>query len=156
MPNVSNPARELAMPYRIFPLSVFTALAALAIVVVASPMLAVAQATTQHQASRSSSMASCRATYMVVGQWEGGFTAEVIVTNTGPIPISGWTVTITFPDGQHVTQSWNASFTQSGAVVIVKSPSENGFLTPGSSASFGFNGTWTGANGTPTVTCWPQ
>src|SRR6185437_12595929 len=60
--------------------------------------------------------AGCQVSYAVGSQWQGGFGASVAVTNLGD-PINGWTLTWSFGAGQTVTQAWNATVTQSGAVV---------------------------------------
>ncbi|MFD0331380.1 cellulose binding domain-containing protein [Streptacidiphilus monticola] len=85
-------------------------------------------------------------------QWNTGFTDNVTVT-AGTAAIHGWTVTWTWPNGQQVTSAWNATVSQSGAAVTASNLSYNGSLGAGASTTFGFQGTWTGANGTPTLTC---
>lgn len=96
----------------------------------------------------------CTATYQVTGSWQGGFQAEVVVTNTGTTPTNGWTVSWTFPNGQVISQMWSGTYTQSGANVAVSNVSYNGTLAPDASTTFGFLGSWTGTNGLPTtVSC---
>lgn len=97
----------------------------------------------------------CSATYKLVNQWSNGFQAEVTVTNTGTVPLTGWTVVITFPNGQIITQLWQAVYTQAGGVVTVRNETYNGNLPPGASTTFGFTANWSGGNGVPTVTCTP-
>jgi mannan endo-1,4-beta-mannosidase len=94
----------------------------------------------------------CAATYSIVGQWQGGFQAEVRVTAGGSV-ISGWTVTWTFANGQTVSQAWNATVTTSGSSVTARSLSYNGSLAAGASATFGFLGSWNGTNSVPAVSC---
>jgi glucuronoarabinoxylan endo-1,4-beta-xylanase len=72
----------------------------------------------------------------------------VVVTNLGD-PLSGWTLTWSYGAGQTVGQAWNATVTQSGSSVTAKNASYNGALATGGTASFGFNGTWTGSNPAP-------
>jgi mannan endo-1,4-beta-mannosidase len=95
---------------------------------------------------------SCTVTYSVTGQWQGGFQSEVRVT-AGSSAISGWTVTWSFPSGQTVTQSWNATVTSSGSNVTARNVSYNGNLGAGASTAFGFIGSWNGTNTNPTPTC---
>ena len=90
----------------------------------------------------------CRVDYTVTSSWGGGFGAEVKVTNLGDA-VSGWTLTWAFGAGQGVTQAWNATTTQSGAVVTARNVSYNGGLATGASTSFGFNGSWSGSNPVP-------
>ncbi|GAA2335668.1 cellulase family glycosylhydrolase [Dactylosporangium salmoneum] len=94
----------------------------------------------------------CTATYSVVGQWPDGFQGDVKVT-AGSAAITAWTVTWTFPNGQAVTQAWNATVTSSGSAVTARNVSYNGGLAAGASTNFGFLASWTGTNGTPTLAC---
>ncbi|RAJ44824.1 cellulose binding domain-containing protein [Kitasatospora sp. SolWspMP-SS2h] len=102
-------------------------------------------------ASPSSGTSSCEVAYAVSSQWGGGFGANVTVTNRGTAPVNGWTVAWTFPSGQSVTSLWNGSVAQSGAKVTVTDAGHNRTIAPGSSVSFGFNGSWTTANTAPTA-----
>lgn len=96
--------------------------------------------------------AGCSATYAVTGQWSGGFQAEVKVT-AGTSRINGWTVGLTYANGQRVTQSWNTLLSTSGTTVTARNESYNGTLGPAASATFGFIGSWTGTNSPPSLTC---
>ncbi|WP_460808694.1 cellulose-binding domain-containing protein [Micromonospora zhanjiangensis] len=91
----------------------------------------------------------CRVTY-TANSWSNGFTANVTVANTGSTAWNGWTVRFRFANGQTVTQSWSSTVTQSGADVTAANVSYNGTVGPGQSASFGFNGSHTGTNTSPT------
>lgn len=93
---------------------------------------------------------ACQITYAVVGQWPGGFQANVTVTNTGGTPVDGWTVRWSFAHGQRVDQLWNGVVSQHGAEVTVTNVAWNGSLPPGASETFGFLGGWTGQNAAPT------
>jgi mannan endo-1,4-beta-mannosidase len=93
----------------------------------------------------------CTATYAIAGQWTGGFQGEVRVT--AGTAIRGWTVTLAFPDGQAVTQAWNATVTSSGATATARNASYNGSLAAGAGTTFGFLGSWNGRNGVPVLTC---
>ncbi|WP_169980611.1 PQQ-dependent sugar dehydrogenase [Microbispora sp. H10836] len=106
-------------------------------------------------ASPSAGPRACSAAYRVVNQWQGGFQGELTVRNTGTAATSSWTVTLTFPNGQRITQMWGGRYTQSGATVTVTNESWNGTLAPNASTTAGFTASWTGgANGTPApVTC---
>jgi endoglucanase len=101
-------------------------------------------------ATSANAAAGCRVTYANAGQWPGGFTANVTVTNLGD-RIDGWRLGWTFPSGQTVSQAWNATVTASGAQVTAANVSHNAVLATNGSASFGFNGTWTGSNIAPTA-----
>ncbi|MFK0112184.1 cellulose binding domain-containing protein [Streptomyces sp. NPDC091217] len=92
---------------------------------------------------------ACTVTYRISNQWTGGFQADVQLTNTGSTAWSGWSLGWSFPNGQTVGQLWNADWTQSGAAVTARNVSWNGTVAAGSSVSFGFTGTWSGANDRP-------
>ncbi|MGV9350136.1 cellulose-binding domain-containing protein [Streptomyces spiralis] len=90
---------------------------------------------------------ACRVSW-TVNQWSGGFTAQVSVTNLGP-QVGSWTLGWTFDAGQRVTSAWNARVDQTGTAVTATSLDYNGSLATGGSASFGLQGTWSGANPAP-------
>src|SRR3954451_3839976 len=92
--------------------------------------------------------AGCSVNYAVSSQWQGGFGASVSITNLGD-PVSGWTLTWSYPAGQTVTQAWNTTLTQSGTAVTAKNVGYNGTVATGGSVAFGFNGSWTGSNPVP-------
>ncbi|WP_339132453.1 cellulose binding domain-containing protein [Streptomyces sp. f51] len=94
---------------------------------------------------------ACSVTYRITNQWQGGFQADVTLTDTGSAAWTGWTLGWSFADGQKVTQLWNADYTQSGAAVTARNVGWNANVAAGSSVGFGFTGSWTGANTKPTV-----
>ncbi|GHJ48626.1 chitin-binding protein [Catellatospora sp. TT07R-123] len=96
---------------------------------------------------------ACTATYAVTNSWGNGFQAEVTVSNPRTTQLNGWTVKATFPNGQIVSQSWNSTYTQSGAVATFKNVSYNAAIPGGGSTTFGFLGSHTGVNNAPTLTC---
>ncbi|WP_329302512.1 cellulose binding domain-containing protein [Streptomyces sp. NBC_00659] len=95
------------------------------------------------------STGACTVTYKITNQWQGGFQADVSLTNTGSTAWSGWNLGWSFSDGQKITQLWNADYTQSGVTVTAKNVGWNANVAPGSSVAFGFTGSWTGANTKP-------
>ncbi|HEY0756833.1 MAG TPA: cellulose binding domain-containing protein [Ktedonobacteraceae bacterium] len=107
------------------------------------------------------SATSCSMHYALTSQWQGGFGANLTITNTGTTAINGWSLQFSFANGQAITQLWNGSFTQSAGNVTVTNLSYNGAIAPGTSASNapGFNASWNGTNSAPTsfklngVTC---
>ncbi|WKU07864.1 cellulose binding domain-containing protein [Micromonospora sp. HUAS LYJ1] len=92
----------------------------------------------------------CRVDYRVTSEWQGGFGADVTITNLGD-PVTGWTLTWAFASGQRVSQAWNATVTQDGTAVSAKDVGYNGTVGTGAGVSFGFNGAWTTANPVPTT-----
>ncbi|MFD0530544.1 cellulose binding domain-containing protein [Kitasatospora arboriphila] len=87
--------------------------------------------------------------YKVDNAWGTGFTATVTVKNTGTTTVNGWTASWTYPGDQRITNAWNATVTQTGAAVTAKDAGWNGTLAPGATASFGFQGTYSGSNTLP-------
>jgi hypothetical protein len=96
-----------------------------------------------------SAASGCSVTYVVSGQWPGGFGANLTIKNLGD-PITSWSLVWSYPAGQQVTQAWNATVTQSGSQVTAKNVGYNGSVATNATASFGFNGTWTSSNPVPT------
>jgi hypothetical protein len=95
---------------------------------------------------------SCQVTYTITNQWPGGFQAGIDIKNTGGSALSGWTLGWTFANGQTVSQLWNGSYTQTGAVVAVKDAGYNGALAAGATTSIGFTGSWNSTtNAKPTA-----
>jgi hypothetical protein len=97
--------------------------------------------------------ASCSLHYAITNQWTGGFGASLTITNTGMTAINGWTLQFSFPNGQTITQIWNGSDTQSGSAVTITNVSYNSSIPAGATLSSapGFNGSWSGSNGSPTA-----
>ncbi|AMW14005.1 xyloglucanase [Streptomyces qaidamensis] len=94
---------------------------------------------------------ACKVTYKVTSQWAGGFQADVQLANTGTSAWNGWSLNWAFPDGQKLTQAWNAEAAQSGSAVTAKNVGWNGNVAAGSSVSFGFTANWSGTNTKPTT-----
>ena len=84
-------------------------------------------------------------------EWQGGFTASVTINNTGTSPISNWTLKFSFPGDQKVTSAWNATVGQTGTSVTATDAGYNGNIPPGADATFGFQGTWTTDDSSPTA-----
>jgi aryl-phospho-beta-D-glucosidase BglC (GH1 family) len=90
----------------------------------------------------------CEVDYKVTGQWSGGFNANVEVTNLGE-PIKNWDLEWTWPDGQSVTDMWNAKDKSKAESAKAVGRGYNAALATGGSTSFGFTGSWSGANTDP-------
>ncbi|BCL80127.1 Glyco_hydro_1 and CBM_2 domain-containing protein [Ktedonobacteria bacterium brp13] len=88
--------------------------------------------------------------YQVSNQWQGGFSANVSIKNNGSSTINSWNLQFTFPGDQKITQLWNGNYTQSGEQVSITNMSYNGTIAPGQTVTFGFNGTWTSSDASPT------
>jgi hypothetical protein len=99
--------------------------------------------------SSGSSSGTCHVTY-APNQWQGGFTANVTIADTGTTAINGWTLAFTFPGDQKITNAWNGVESQSGEAVTITNESYNGAIPAGSSTTLGFQGTWTNSDASPT------
>lgn len=93
---------------------------------------------------------TCKVTYALQSQWSGGFVAAVTISDTGSSPINAWTLAFNFPGDQQVTNSWNATVSQTGAAVTARNLSWNAGIPAGGSVTFGFQGTWTASLASPT------
>ncbi|MEY9910294.1 O-glycosyl hydrolase [Catenulispora sp. MAP12-49] len=93
---------------------------------------------------------TCHVDYTRTNEWPGGFTANVTVSNTGTTAINGWTVAWAFPGDQKITNAWSATTTQNGANVSAANVSYNSSIAPGANTSFGFQGTFTANDSSPT------
>jgi hypothetical protein len=93
---------------------------------------------------------ACRVAYAKTSEWAGGMVANVTITNTGAAAINAWRLTFAFPGDTKVGNAWNADVTQNGAAVTATNASYNGVITAGGSQSFGFTGSWSSNNASPT------
>lgn len=88
--------------------------------------------------------------YKLENDWGNGYQATVTIVNNGPA-INGWTVGWTYAGNQKITNIWNGTLTQNGQTVSVKDAGWNKSIPTGGTASFGFNGSYSGTNALPTV-----
>ncbi|GAB3238290.1 GH12 family glycosyl hydrolase domain-containing protein [Kineosporia babensis] len=95
--------------------------------------------------------AKCNATYKVTQTWGGGFIGEVTVKNTGGSATKNWKVDWTWPAGQKVVSSWNASAAQTGTKVSAGNLSYNAAVASGAGTQFGMQ--VEGASAEPKLTC---
>jgi cellulose 1,4-beta-cellobiosidase len=95
---------------------------------------------------------ACTASYTVVNDWGSGFIADVTV-KAGSDPLSSWKVTWTYGGNQAVGNAWNAGVSQAGQSVTATNAGYNGNVPANGSASFGFQGSYSGTNSAPTLTC---
>jgi mannan endo-1,4-beta-mannosidase len=109
--------------------------------------------TTTTTTSRPPTTGGCSAAYTRMNEWPGGFQGEVRVTNTGTGATTGWSVSLTFPNGQQITQVWGGRTTQTASPYTVTNETWNNAIGAGQSANFGFLASWSGTNGAPTVSC---
>ncbi len=78
-------------------------------------------------------------TYTVTTSWNGGFTANVNITDNGPA-INGWTLRWTFTTPTADIRGWSAVITeQVGNQATATNMSWNGAIATGHTASFGWS-----------------
>jgi poly(hydroxyalkanoate) depolymerase family esterase len=102
---------------------------------------------------------ACSAAIKVVSTWNSGsgisgWQANVDVT-AGSAAITGWTLRWTWPSGQTISSSWNATVTSSGAAVTAEDVGWNGSVAAGQTRTSAWGFVATGSPVTPTVTCTP-
>lgn len=88
--------------------------------------------------------ATCKVAYGT-SVWQGGFTADVTLTNTGSSPVNGWHLAFALPDGQRITNAWNAGISPSSGAVTADNLAHNAYLAPGGQVSFGFQASYGGS-----------
>ena len=93
---------------------------------------------------------TCHVTYTKSSEWAGGFTAQVVIADTGTTAINGWSLTFAFPGDQKITSNFNGGFAQTGQNATLTNASYNGTIAPGASITDGFQGTWTSNDTNPT------
>lgn len=91
----------------------------------------------------------CAITYARTSDWGSGAQFDVTVRNTSAAAVNGWSLTWTVPGAQKVTQSWNATVTQSGSAARAVNAGWNAQIPASGSTGFGFiaDGNQTGATG---------
>jgi hypothetical protein len=100
----------------------------------------------------SPAQSTCAVRFTDVNDWGNGYVASVDITNTGPNPIDGWTLTFTWPTGwQQLNGGWNGSWAQQATTMTVTSLTTNGKLAAdGGSVNIGFVANYSGPNVLPT------
>ena len=96
---------------------------------------------------------TCAVSYYMSTDWGNGFIANISITDTGPNPITGWTLAFSFPaTTESLSGGWNATYTATGSNVLVTPLNWDANLSAnaGNTVSIGFVGNQTGANPPPT------
>src|SRR5262249_9053996 len=76
--------------------------------------------------------------YAVRGRWDGGFNAEVTVTNIGSQPVEGWTVRLQMPADVAVGAAWSADVRQVSTMGTPRSQPWSTDVAPGAAVHMGF------------------
>ena len=93
---------------------------------------------------------SCKVIYTVLNDWSVGYTAGIVIQNTGTAPINAWQLTWPFDGNQKITQIWNGRLTQEGGSITLLNESWNATIPPGGNqAGVGFNAEYTRTNHVP-------
>jgi len=83
---------------------------------------------------------TCAVTYTTPSVWSGGFTANVVVKNTGTTAVNPWALSWDVPSGQTISSAWSADLTVTSGKATAKGVSWNASIPAGGTATFGFNG----------------
>ncbi|MCW6003562.1 cellulose binding domain-containing protein [Micromonospora sp. CPCC 205371] len=95
---------------------------------------------------------ACTASYRTVNSWGGGFQGEVTV-RAGTAAVNGWTVRMTLPSGQSITNLWNGANTGTSGAVSVRNAPYNGSLAANATTTFGYVANGNGAAAPTGVAC---
>ncbi|MFJ9770648.1 cellulose binding domain-containing protein [Kitasatospora sp. NPDC101157] len=94
--------------------------------------------------------APCRVVYNK-DEWSGVMVGNVTVVNNGLGQVNGWNLGFTFPGDNTVTNTWNASVTQSGRSVNAQNVSYDATVPQGGSVQWGFRATWSSSDADPSA-----
>ena len=96
---------------------------------------------------------SCSIGYSVTSTWTGGFNGGITIYNTGTTTMSTWSLGFAFANGQVVSNSWNSTYSQSGANVTLTNGQYTGNIAPGANVNnVGFTASWNNTtNAVPTA-----
>ncbi|GIJ76195.1 alpha-L-arabinofuranosidase [Micromonospora phaseoli] len=93
---------------------------------------------------------TCAIRFTSTTDWGNGYVASVDIVNNGAEPITGWTLTWTWPTTwQQVSSGWSANWEQVGTAVRVTGTDDNRQIPAGGSTSAGFVGAYSGPNVPP-------
>ncbi|MFI2739205.1 cellulose binding domain-containing protein [Streptomyces sp. NPDC018711] len=94
--------------------------------------------------------APCRVVYNK-NEWQGVMVGTVTVVNNSLGQVNGWSLGFDFPGDNGITDSWNASVSQSGPSVSAGNVSYNASVPPGGSVQWGFKATWSRSDADPSA-----
>lgn len=95
----------------------------------------------------------CGVRFTNTTDWGNGYVANIDIVNNGAAPITGWTLTYTWPTSwQKVNGGWSGNWEQTGTSVKITNSADNRTIAGGGgSTTTGFVGEYSGPNVTPTV-----
>ena len=91
---------------------------------------------------------ACRVRFTPRDRWNTGFTADLVVTNTGP-RIEGWVLSYNAGPGVRVVHGWNGIWSQRGQQVSVRNNNWNATLETGRSVNAGLSAAFDRVNPAP-------
>ncbi|MGW1510878.1 cellulose binding domain-containing protein [Streptomyces sp. NPDC002394] len=94
--------------------------------------------------------APCRVVYNK-NEWQGVMVGTVTVVNNSLGQVNGWSLGFDFPGDNGITDTWNASVSQSGPSVNAGNVSYNASVPPGGSVQWGFRATWSRSDADPSA-----
>ncbi|WBP84751.1 cellulose binding domain-containing protein [Kitasatospora cathayae] len=94
--------------------------------------------------------APCRVVYNK-NEWSGVMVGNVTVVNNSLGQVNGWSLGFNFPGDNVITNSWNASVSQSGPSVNAANVSYNPTVPQGGSVQWGFRATWSSSDANPSA-----
>ncbi|WP_030231193.1 cellulose binding domain-containing protein [Streptomyces sp. NRRL S-350] len=94
--------------------------------------------------------AACRVVYNK-NEWSGVMVGNLTVVNNGLGQVNGWNLGFTFPGDTTITNSWNASVSQSGPNVNAGNVSYDASVPQGGSVQWGFKATWSTSDANPSA-----
>ncbi|MER6069659.1 cellulose binding domain-containing protein [Streptomyces sp. NPDC001817] len=94
--------------------------------------------------------AACRVVYNK-NEWSGVMVGNVTVVNNGLGQVNGWDLGFNFPGDNTVTNSWNASASQSGPSINAANVSYDATVPQGGSVQWGFRATWSRSDADPSA-----
>lgn len=99
------------------------------------------------------SSSTCSARFTANWDWGNGYVGYIDITNNGPNPVDGWTLTFAWPtDWQWVSSGWSGTWVQTGRTVTVTNDQYNGKLAAnGGTTTTGFVSSYSGPDVMPTV-----
>ncbi len=96
---------------------------------------------------------ACSTSYALTNTWQGGFQANLTVTNTGTSTWNNWKVTWAMPSGVTLGSGWNATVTQSSTTFSAQAPSHATSLAPNASVTVGFTANGASSPGPTNIAC---
>ncbi|MGW1809611.1 cellulose binding domain-containing protein [Streptomyces sp. NPDC002078] len=94
--------------------------------------------------------AACRVVYNK-NEWPGVMVGSVTVVNNSLGQVNGWSLGFNFPGDNSITNSWNASVSQSGPSVNAGNVSYDAAVPQGGSVQWGFRATWSSSDVDPSA-----